>query len=134
MWVSQDHYRHHWPNGSPKILVYYRLKLTYSEIVIIITNSNYHQENAMLLTIDKRGSINIPLAVRRELGLDPGSNLDLTIDEGGRITLHPVVIYRTMRISKQGQAKIKAARASGSGELPEWLCRDMQNADPDTDQ
>lgn len=88
----------------------------------------------MLITIDKRGSINIPLAVRRELGLDPGSSLDLTIDEDGRITLHPVVIYRTTRLSEKGLAKLEAARASGTTGFPEWLRRDMDDANADADQ
>lgn len=88
----------------------------------------------MLITIDKRGSINIPLAVRKELGLKQGTSLDLTIDDGGRITLHPVVIYRTTRISEQGETKLRAARASGTVKLPSWLRRDMDDADPDTDQ
>ena len=39
----------------------------------------------MLITIDKRGSINLPLAVRKELGLEHGSYLDLSVDEGGKI-------------------------------------------------
>lgn len=88
----------------------------------------------MLITIDKRGSINIPLAVRKELGLEPGSNLDLTVEDGGRINLHPVVIYRTTRLSDQGRAKLDAARANGTTELPEWLRRDMDDAEADTGQ
>lgn len=100
----------------------------------MIINNIHAQENVMLITIDKRGSINIPLAVRRELGLDQGSSLDLTIDEDGRITLHPVVIYRTTRVSEQGQAKLEAARMSGTGNLPPWLRRDMDDANADSDQ
>lgn len=63
-----------------------------------------------------------------------GTNLDLTVDDGGRITLHPVVIYRTVRLNEQGQAKLKEARDSGTGKLPQWLSREMDDADADTDQ
>jgi AbrB family looped-hinge helix DNA binding protein len=87
----------------------------------------------MLITIDKRGSINLPLSVRKELGLEQGTTLDLTVDEGGRITLHPVVIYRTTRLSERGIAKLNEARAGGTGELPEWLRREMDDADTDSD-
>lgn len=88
----------------------------------------------MLITIDKRGSINLPMAVRKELGLKQGSNLDLTVDEGGKITLHPVVIYRTVRLGDQGSARLQEARKSGTGELPDWLRRDMANAHTDPDE
>ena len=88
----------------------------------------------MLITIDKRGSINLPLAVRKELGLGQGSYLELSVDTGGKITLHPVEIYRTVRLGDQGIAKLKEARKSGTGELPEWLRRDMQDAGTDSDQ
>ena len=88
----------------------------------------------MLITIDKRGSINLPMAVRKELGLKQGSNLDLTVDEGGRITLHPVVIYQATRLVEPDLAKLKAARASGTAELPDWLRRDMNEAGADPDQ
>lgn len=82
----------------------------------------------MLISIDKRGSINIPLAVRKELGLDSGTYLDLSIEDGGKIALNPVAIYQTVRLSDQGIAKLQEARASGRGELPNWLRRDMENA------
>ena len=88
----------------------------------------------MLITIDKRGSINLPLAVRKELGLDSGTCLDLSIEDGGKITLHPVAIYRTVRLSEQGIAKLQEARASGRGELPDWLRQNMQNAISDSDE
>ncbi len=88
----------------------------------------------MLITIDKRGSINLPLAIRKALGLKQGTSLDLTVDEGGRISLHPVVIYRTTRLNEQGQAKLEAARLSGRGGLPQWLRQDMDDAETDSDQ
>ena len=88
----------------------------------------------MLITIDKRGSINIPLAVRKALGLEQGSCLDLSVDEGGRISLHPIVMYRTVRLSDLGNAKLREARTSGTGEMPDWLRREMINADNHPDE
>lgn len=88
----------------------------------------------MLITIDKRGSINLPLAVRKALGLGQGSCLDLSIEPGGAITLHPVAIYRTIRLSDAGLGKLKAARDSGLGELPDWLRQDMGDAETGRDK
>ena len=88
----------------------------------------------MLITIDKRGSINIPLAIRKALGLKQGSNLELCVEQGGQITLHPVAIYRTTRLSETGLANLKAARESGTAALPDWLRRDMADADLNSDQ
>jgi AbrB family looped-hinge helix DNA binding protein len=85
----------------------------------------------MLITIDKRGSISLPAAVRKELGLQPGSCLDLTILEGGGLVLSPVAVYPTVRLSAEGIAKLQDARQSGSGELPSWLREEMGNADTD---
>jgi AbrB family looped-hinge helix DNA binding protein len=91
-----------------------------------------NKETVMLITIDKRGSVNLPLAVRKELGLEPGSSLDLMVEEGGKITLHPVVIYRTMRLSASGIAKLKEARAGDTGKLPDWLRQEMDHAGTDS--
>jgi AbrB family looped-hinge helix DNA binding protein len=82
----------------------------------------------MLIAIDKRGSINLPLALRRELGLENGTYLELEVVKGGGITLHPVSIYPNLRLSDQGLAKLKAARESGTGKLPEWLIKEMKSA------
>ncbi|HTZ40461.1 MAG TPA: AbrB/MazE/SpoVT family DNA-binding domain-containing protein [Syntrophales bacterium] len=88
----------------------------------------------MLITIDKRGSINLPLAIRKALSLGQGSCLDLSVEEGGKITLHPVAIYRTVRLGERGLAKLKEARESGRGELPQWVRKDMQDARTDSDE
>ncbi|MBI9085882.1 MAG: AbrB/MazE/SpoVT family DNA-binding domain-containing protein [Desulfobacterales bacterium] len=88
----------------------------------------------MLITIDKRGSINLPLAVRKELGLDPGTYFDLTVEDGGNISLHPVAIYRTTRLSEQGIVKLNEARNSGRGDLPDWMRQEMQNAGTDPNE
>jgi AbrB family looped-hinge helix DNA binding protein len=91
-------------------------------------------EDAMLITIDKRGSINLPLAIRKELSLEQGTCLDLSVEDGGKITLHPVAIYRTVRLGERGLAKLKEARQSGRGELPKWVRKDMQDAETGSDE
>ncbi len=85
----------------------------------------------MLVTIDKRGSINLPATVRRELGIQPGSCLDLTIQPGGGLALVPMALFPTVRLSAEATAKLQDARESGTGELPQWLREEMINADPD---
>ena len=50
----------------------------------------------MLVTIDKRGSINLPSTIRKETGLDTGTHLDIEVLEGGSIVLTPVAIYPTV--------------------------------------
>jgi len=87
----------------------------------------------MLITIDKRGSINLPMTVRKELGLEQGTCLDLVIEDGGKITLHPLAIYRTVQLGERGLAKLQEARKSGRGKLPDWLRQEMQRAEPDPD-
>lgn len=87
----------------------------------------------MLVTIDKRGSINLPVTVRKTLNLQPGSCLDLTVLDGGGLALSPVVVYPTVRLTEEGLAKLQAARASGSGVLPDWLTEEMDHAAADPD-
>ena len=79
----------------------------------------------MLVQIDQRGSLNLPVKIRQSLGLGKGSNFELEVAEGGDIILHPVEIHRTVRLSSQGLEKISEARKSGKGELPEWLLDEM---------
>ena len=86
----------------------------------------------MLITIDKRGSINLPAVLRRELGLNAGSYLKLTVEEGGAIILHPVSIFPNIRLNDQGLEKLREARESGTGKLPKWVVEDMKNARNDT--
>ena len=85
----------------------------------------------MLVTIDKRGSISLPSTVRKELGLQPGSCLDLTILDGGGLALTQVAVYPTVRLSAEGLAKLKDARQSGADKLPDWLLEEMADADSD---
>jgi len=79
----------------------------------------------MLVQIDQRGSLNLPIKIRQSLGLKKGSNFELEVAEGGDIILHPVEIHRTVRLSNQGLEKISEARQSGEGELPNWLLDEM---------
>ena len=87
----------------------------------------------MLVTIDKRGSINLPANLRKELGIKNGSHLDLEVMEGGAIVLNPVVIYPAIKLNDMGLARLQEARKSGTGELPNWLVKEMKNAQIDTE-
>lgn len=84
----------------------------------------------MLITVDKRGSINLPKTLRKELGIESGSCLNLEIEEGGAIMLHPVTFYPAIRLSKQGLDKLEEARRSGKGKMPEWMAKEIKNASP----
>lgn len=79
----------------------------------------------MLVQIDQRGSLNLPTKIRKSLGLEKGSSLELEVEDGGVITLHPVEIHRTLRLSDSGLDKLTAARESGVGELPKWIEDEM---------
>ena len=85
----------------------------------------------MLIAIDKRGSINLPAVIRRELGLETGAYLDLRVEEGGVVILQPVEIFRSVRLAPQGLEKINEARQSGNADMPEWLIEEMNNAEAD---
>ena len=87
----------------------------------------------MLVTIDKRGSINLPAAVRKALNLQPGVCLDLSIIDGGGMALSPVAVYPTVRLADEGLAKLQQARESGAVALPVWLRKEMDDAAADPD-
>ena len=87
----------------------------------------------MLVTIDKRGSISLPAPLRKDLGLGPGSHLELTIEPGGKITLHPVEIYRTIQLSDEGLSRLEEARSSGTGPFPDWFDQELIHARADTE-
>jgi len=87
----------------------------------------------MLVTIDKRGSINLPATVRKALNLQPGVCLDLSILDGGGLALSPVAVYPTVRLADEGLAKLQQARESGTAALPAWLRKEMDNAATDPD-
>ncbi len=88
----------------------------------------------MIIAIDKRGSINLPATLRKELGLKNGDHLDLSVEDGGVIVLQPVAIYPTVRLSEQGLSKLKEARESGSSEMPSWFEKVMEDAKADSNQ
>jgi len=88
----------------------------------------------MIIAIDKRGSINLPASLRKELGLKNGDHLDLSVEEGGVIILQPVAIYPTVRLSEQGLAKLKEARESGLSEMPSWFKKEMEDAKADSNR
>jgi AbrB family looped-hinge helix DNA binding protein len=82
----------------------------------------------MIIAIDKRGSINLPSSIRKELGLKSGDHLDLSILEGGSLLLQPVIIYPRIRLSEEGLALLKEARESGIGTMPEWFLEELEDA------
>ncbi|MDZ7831348.1 MAG: AbrB/MazE/SpoVT family DNA-binding domain-containing protein [Desulfobacterales bacterium] len=87
----------------------------------------------MLVTIDKRGSINLPASVRKDLGIRSGTHLELTVAPGGAITLFPVEIYRSIKLSDAGTLKIKEARESEPATFPEWFDEELADAGTDTE-
>ncbi|MCD6185659.1 MAG: AbrB/MazE/SpoVT family DNA-binding domain-containing protein [Deltaproteobacteria bacterium] len=82
----------------------------------------------MLVTIDKRGSINLPALIRKELGIKSGSHLEISVEAGGAITLYPVKIYRTIKLGESGLLKLQEARKSEKCKLPDWFIEDVSNA------
>ena len=88
----------------------------------------------MLIAIDKRGSINLPSSIRKELGLESGTYLDVQVTEGGAVALQPVAIFRTIRLSERGLAKLNEARESGIADMPDWLSRETSDAAADSEQ
>jgi AbrB family looped-hinge helix DNA binding protein len=87
---------------------------------------------SMIIAIDKRGSINLPASVRKELGLKNGDHMDLSVQEGGVIVLQPVVIYPTVQLSEEGLGKLNEARESGVREMPSWFDKEIENAKADS--
>jgi AbrB family looped-hinge helix DNA binding protein len=87
----------------------------------------------MLITVDKRGSINLPASLRRQLGLVTGACLDLSVADGGSVILQPVAVYPAVHLNEQGLAKLKEARESAATAMPAWLTDEMAHAETDTD-
>lgn len=85
----------------------------------------------MLIAIDKRGSINLPASIRKELGLTNGAYLDIQVVEGGAVVMQPVEIFGTVRLAEQGLTKLNEARQSGTTDMPTWLSAEMNDAEPD---
>ena len=78
--------------------------------------------------INKKGSINLPDVIRKALGLKTGSYMDLKILNDGEIRLRPVSVYPNILLNDKGLAKIKEARESNKGTLPEWLIKEIKKA------
>lgn len=87
----------------------------------------------MIISIDKRGSINIPAAIRKELSLKNGDHLELSLEDGGVIMLQPVEIHPVLRLNPKGLEKLEEGRKSGLGTMPEWMTREIENAKSDSD-
>jgi AbrB family looped-hinge helix DNA binding protein len=85
-------------------------------------------EYAMLVTVDKRGSINLPISIRKELGAEPGTPFEIVLEPGGNIALYPVEIYRKIRVNASGREKLEQAREAESAPLPLWFEKDMDHA------
>ena len=87
----------------------------------------------MLVTIDKRGSISLPASIRKDLGIKPGTHLELSVEGGGVITLYPVEFYRAIKLNDSGLLKLKEARDSGTDKLPDWFEEERSNAKIDSE-
>jgi len=81
----------------------------------------------MLVTIDKRGSISLPASIRKDLGIKPGTHLELSVKAGGAIYLYPVEFYRTIKLNDSGSLKLKEARDSETSKLPDWFEEERSN-------
>jgi AbrB family looped-hinge helix DNA binding protein len=87
----------------------------------------------MIVTIDKRGSISLPASIRKNFGIKAGSHLELTVEAGGAICLYPVEFYRTIQLNDSGLSKLKEARDSETGKLPDWFEEERSNAQIDSE-
>jgi AbrB family looped-hinge helix DNA binding protein len=87
----------------------------------------------MLITVDKRGSINLPASLRRQLRLVAGACLELSVADGGALILQPVVVFPTIHLNEQGLAKLNEARESGAAAMPDWLADEIAHAQTDPD-
>ncbi len=59
----------------------------------------------MIVTLQSRNTITVPLEVRRALHLEPGDPLEANVEEG-RLVLTPVAIVpRSLRLAESGAAK-----------------------------
>ena len=87
----------------------------------------------MIVTIDKRGSINLPASIRKSFGIKPGSHLELSLEAGGAICLYPVEFYRTIKLNDSGLLKLKEARNSETSKLPDWFEEERSNANIDSE-
>jgi len=61
----------------------------------------------MIISIDTRGTIDLPSSVRNEPGLKSGDYLDLSVAEGVALVLRPAAIYPSIWLSEAGLAKLE---------------------------
>ena len=87
----------------------------------------------MLVAVDKRGSVNLPSKIRREMGLAAGTHLNLELLEGGAIVLSPVAIFPAIRLNERGLERLAKARKSGTVKMPARLAKQIKNARTDPD-
>ena len=87
----------------------------------------------MLVTIDKRGSISLPASIRKDLGIKPGTHLELSVEAGGTIYLYPLEFYRRIKLNDFGLLKLKEARNSETSKLPDWFEEERSNAGIDSE-
>jgi len=85
----------------------------------------------MIVTMDKRGSINLPASIRKALEIKQGSHFELSMEPGGALSLHPVEFYRTIKLNASGLDKLKEARSSETAQLPDWFEQERRNAGTD---
>lgn len=86
----------------------------------------------MLVAVDEYGSITLPAMLRKALGLENESYVELEIEDNGYIVLYPVRVHRTIELNPQGIAKIEEARKSGVGNFPEWFNKEIEDAKANT--
>jgi len=87
----------------------------------------------MLVAVDRYGNITLPGPLREKLGLEKEAYFELSVEDQGSIILHPVTVQRTIRLNENGLNKLKDARKSGTGKLPEWLTGEMESAKADAE-
>lgn len=75
----------------------------------------------MIVTLRTRSTLLIPREVRRELALEPGSSLDLRVEQG-RLILTPIAGQeRSIQLSASGIAKEAVAKADiDAGRVTEY--------------
>lgn len=86
----------------------------------------------MVITLQTRNTITIPLELRKALGLEPGDPIDARVEKG-RLVLAPVsVVPRALCLSPSGEAKEAEAEADiEQGRISEFgsaeaLIRDLE--------
>jgi len=69
----------------------------------------------------------LPASIRKDLGIKPGTHLELSVEADGAIYLYPVEFYRTIKLNDSGLLKLKEARDSETDKLPDWFEEECTN-------